>query len=72
MNQTERSRLARVITWLIVGILVVLGIRLLFALLRVSIGIAAFLFMTVVPLIIIGWLAVKLWERYERGRATRL
>lgn len=72
MNQTERSRLARVITWLIIGVVVVLLVRLLFGLLRVTIGIAAFVFLTIVPLIIIGWLAMKLWDRYERGRETRL
>lgn len=68
MDRTERSRLARVITWLIVGLIVVLLIRLVFALLRVSIGIVGWLLFTVVPLILIGWLVMKLWERYQRGR----
>lgn len=72
MNQTERSRLARVITWLIIGILVVLGVRLLFAVLRLTASLALFFFTAIVPLILIGWIAMKLWDRYDRGRDTRL
>ena len=68
MDATQRSTIARLVTWLIVGLLVVLAIRLLFALLRVTFGIAGFLFLTIVPLIIIGWLAMKLWDRHNRGR----
>jgi archaellum biogenesis protein FlaJ (TadC family) len=63
--------MARIVTWLIVGVVAVLLLRLLFAVLRVTIGLAAFLFLTVVPLILIGWVAMKLWDRYERGRDTR-
>ena len=58
--------LARLITWLIVGLIVVLVVRVLFALVRVSFGIALWLFVTLVPLILIGWLAMKLWDRHRR------
>ena len=68
MDSTQRSMLARLITWLIVGLVVVLLVRVLFALLRVSFGIASWLFITIVPLIIIGWLAMKLWDRYGNRR----
>lgn len=71
MNPTEKSRLARVITWLIAGVVLVLVLKLVFSLLRITIGIAAFLFLTVVPLIVLGWLAMRLWDRYERGREPR-
>ena len=71
MDEAERSRLARIITWLIVGVVVVLLLRLLFAVLRVTIGIAGFVLLTVIPLIVLGWLAMKLWDRYERGRDSR-
>ena len=71
MNQRERSRAARLITWLIVGIIVVLLVRVLFAILRVSIGIMGWLLLTVVPLILVGWLTMKLWDRYERRGASR-
>lgn len=71
MNQVERSKLARLITWLIVGVVVLVLVRLLFALLRVSVGIVGWLLFTVVPLILLGWLAMKLWDRYQRGRASR-
>ena len=71
MDDAERSRLARIITWLIVGVVVVLLLRLLFAVLRVTIGLAGFVLLTVIPLIVLGWLAMKLWDRYERGRDSR-
>ncbi|HUF13270.1 MAG TPA: hypothetical protein VMN78_09235 [Longimicrobiales bacterium] len=71
MNQVERSRLARLITWLIVGVVVLILVRLLFALLRVSVGIVGWLLFTVLPLILLGWLAMKLWDRHRRGRASR-
>ena len=71
MDGMQRSMLSRLVTWLIVGLLVVLAIRVLFALVRVSFGIAWWLFVTVVPLILIGWLAMKLWDRYH-GRARDL
>lgn len=71
MNEAERSKLARVITWLIVGVVVLILVRLLFALLRVSVGIVGWLLFTVLPLILLGWLAMKLWDRYRRGRASR-
>jgi len=68
MDAAQRSMLSRLVTWLIVGLLVVLAVRLAFALLRVSFGIAWWLFVTVVPLIIIGWLVMKLWERRSSRR----
>jgi hypothetical protein len=71
MNQRERATAARLITWLIVGAVVVLLVRLLFAALRVSIGLVGWLLLTLLPLILVGWLEMKLWDRYERGRASR-
>jgi hypothetical protein len=68
MDDRQRSTVARLVTWLIVGVVVVLAVRVLFALLRVSFGIAWWLFVTIVPLILIGWLAMKLWERRHRRR----
>lgn len=68
MDDRQRSMIARLVTWLIVGVVVVLLVRVLFALLRVSFGIAGWLFVTIVPLILIGWLAMKLWDRHNRRR----
>lgn len=68
MDDRQRSTIARLVTWLIVGVVVVLLVRVLFALLRVSFGIAGWLFVTIVPLILIGWLAMKLWDRHNRRR----
>lgn len=67
MDRNQRSMLARLITWLIVGLVVVLAARLLFAILRVGVGIAWWLFVTIVPLVLLGWLVMKIWER-RQGR----
>lgn len=68
MNEVERSRMARVITWLIVGLLVVLLLRLLFAVL----GFALSMLIPVLVLIAIGWAAMKMWERHDRGRDSTI
>ena len=68
MDDRQRSTVARLVTWLIVGVVVVLLVRVLFALLRVSFGIAWWLFVTLGTFILIGWLAMKLWDRYHRRR----
>lgn len=68
MDDRQRSAIARLVTWLLVGIVVVVIVRLLFGLLRVGFGIAWWLFVTVVPLILIGWIVMKLWERRSRSR----
>lgn len=60
MDDRERSRIARLITYLIVGVIVVLLMRLL-------VGMASWLF-GIIALVVIGWLTVKLWDRYHRGR----
>ena len=65
---TNRPTVARLVTWLIVGIVVVLAARLLFAILRVSVGIAWWLLVTIVPLVLLGWLAMKLWDRWNGRR----
>lgn len=71
MDASQKSTLSRLLTWLIVGLLVVLGVRLAFALLRVSFGIAWWIFVTIVPLVVIGWLVMKLWDR-RSGRRREL
>ena len=68
MDASQRSLVSRLATWLIVGLLVVLLLRVAFALLRVSFGIAWWLFVTVVPLILIGWLVMKFWDRRSNRR----
>lgn len=70
MNEVERSRAARVVTWLIAGLVVVLLLKLVLALLRITIGLVAFVLFVAVPLIVVGWLALRIWDRLDRGRAT--
>jgi uncharacterized membrane protein len=71
MDRRERITLANLITWLIVGLVIVLLGRLLLPLLRFTLGLASFL-VSVVVLIVIGWIALTLWQRYSRRRDTRL
>lgn len=70
MNEAERSRLARIITWLIAGVIVLVLIRVALWLLRATLSLIGAL-VVVVGLIIVGWLAMTLWDRMERGREPR-
>lgn len=67
MDDRQRSTVARLVTWLIVGVVVVLLARLLVPLLRIGLVAVSWL-VTVAFLIAIGWLTMKLWDRYQRRR----
>ena len=67
MDDRQRSTVARLVTWLIVGVVVVLLARLLVPLLRIGLVAVSWL-VTVAFLIAIGWLTMKLWDRYQGRR----
>lgn len=62
----DRSLLSRVITWLIAGVLLILALRLALFVLGTVFGAGLALLMTVGPLILLGWLALKLWAVFTR------
>lgn len=63
----DRPLLARIVTWLIAGLVIILVLRLAFFLLGNLIGIGMFLLFTLVPILLVGWLAMKLWNRLGTG-----
>lgn len=63
----------RIVTWLMVGVLAIVALKIavrliafLMGLLGVVFGIAMFLLFTVGPVLLIGWLAVKAWQAFVR------
>lgn len=62
------------LTYLAVGLAVVLGLSLAFAILGTVLGIglaiAGFLLFDVLPILVIGWGAVKLYERWSKSAVT--
>lgn len=66
----NKSLLSRVVTWTILGVLALIAIKLVFRLLGVVLGLAAFVLFTVAPLVLIGWLALKAWNAFTRRPAT--
>jgi hypothetical protein len=69
----RKSLLARIVTWTIIGLLAVVAFKLLtrllafvVGLLGVAFGVAMFLLFTVGPLILLGWLAMKVWDAFAR------
>lgn len=66
----NKSLLSRVVTWTILGVLALIAIKLVFRLLGVVVGLAAFVLFTVAPLVLLGWLALKAWNAFTRRPAT--
>ena len=62
----DRPLLSRIITWLIAGLIVVLLLKLTLFLLGKVLGVGLFLALTIVPIIIVGWIAMKLWDAMSR------
>ncbi len=67
------SRLAEIVTWLVVGILALLALRIAIGVLRVLgavfgivLGVLLTLTFTILPLVVLGWLVMKLIERLRR------
>jgi len=59
----DRPLLPRVVTWIIAGVVVILLLRLALFLLGKMFGLGLFLAFTIVPILLVGWLAMKLWDR---------
>lgn len=58
--------LRRLLTWLAVALLAVAALRLAFFLLGVAWQLGVFLLFTVVPVLLVGWLAVKVFRFFTR------
>lgn len=73
----NRSVLAMILTWTVVGVLTIVALKLLvrlvgfvMGLLGVALGLAAVLIFTLGPIVLLGWLATKAWEAFVREPAV--
>lgn len=71
------SVLSRAITWLIIGILAIIAVKValrllafLLGMLGMVFGIAMFLLFTVAPIILMGWLALAGWRAFTKEPAA--
>lgn len=64
--QEKKSLLSRIVTWVIIGVLAVLAIKLVLSLLGAAFGLVGFLLFTVAPLVFIGWLALKAYAAFTK------
>lgn len=58
--ENDRSPLSRLITWLLLAILAIAAVKMAFWLLGVAFGLGAWMLFTVGPLLLAGWLLLKL------------
>jgi hypothetical protein len=75
--QENKSLISRIVTWTILGVLAVVGIRLALQLLGIVtgvlgavFGVAGFLLFTVGPIMLAGWLAMKAWKAFSKQPAA--
>jgi len=61
-NYGNGSLLGTLFTWVLILILAAIAVRIALWILGVAIGITAFLLFTVAPLLVIGWIVMKLLQ----------
>lgn len=64
----ERSLLGTVISWFFVALLAIAALKLAFWVFGAALGIGAWLLFTVGPILLVGWLVVKLIRYLGRPR----
>ncbi len=69
----SKSLLSRAMTWIIIGVLAVLALKIVGKLLAFLLGtvglvfgIVGFLLFTVGPIVLVGWLAMKAWKAFAK------
>ena len=64
----EKSWLGKLVTWFFIALLVLAALKLGFWVFGAALGIGAWLFFTIGPILLIGWLVVKLFRFLTRPR----
>jgi hypothetical protein len=62
----KKSQLGRVVTWILLGILALLVLRMALRLLGFVVGMVGFLLFTIGPIVLVGWIALKAWKAFSR------
>ena len=65
----ERSLLSTMISWLLVALLAIAALKLAFWVFGAALGIGAWLLFTLGPILLVGWLVVKLVRWLGRPRS---
>jgi hypothetical protein len=58
------SLLGRIATWLVIGVIAILAIKVVLGILGFVLGLAGFLVFVIAPLVVLGWLAMKAWQAF--------
>jgi hypothetical protein len=66
-NDGSGSLLGTLFTWVLILILAAIAIRIALWILGVAIGVTAFLLFTLAPLLVIGWIVMKLLQSRNTG-----
>lgn len=56
-------------TWLVIGILALVALKVVAAVLGMVFGVGLFALFTVGPILLVGWLVLKILRWFSRGRA---
>lgn len=65
--QNSRNGLSTVFTWFIVGIAAIFAVRISFMLLGPLMRVALFLLFTFGPILLAGWIVVRILRRFARA-----
>jgi hypothetical protein len=68
-NDGERSLLGTIVSWFFVALLAIAALKLAFWVFGAALGIGAWLLFTVGPILLVGWLVVKLFRYLGRPRS---
>ena len=66
----EKSLLSTLVTWLIVAILAIAALKMAFWVLGVVVGLGFHLLFTLGPILLVGWLVMKLIRYFSRPSDT--
>lgn len=66
MAEQDKSLLKQALTWIVVGIVALMAIKLVLGLLGMAFGLVSFLLFTVGPIVLLGWLAMKAWKAFTK------
>ena len=67
-NDGERSLLGTLISWFFVALLAMAALKLAFWVFGAALGIGTWLLFTVGPILLVGWLIVKIFRALSRPR----
>jgi hypothetical protein len=63
----EKSLLGKLVTWFFIALLAIAALKLAFWVFGAALGVGAWLFFTVGPILLVGWLVVKLFRYLTRN-----